>query len=147
MPDQTVSMQIDGLEDLEKTFRNLVKKYPDRAGELLKLDARQLRKDVVKEVKKVTKTKSSSKRSLAKVGSYKISPVKGLGAAQYVEIRAKSPHFHLVEHGHELIINGVNKGFVQGKHMMDNTVRKHQESMPDIVSDMVDKLLEEGGLI
>lgn len=148
MSDQTLSMTIDGLDDLEATFKELVKKYPDRAGELLQKDARELRKDVVKEVKKTTKTKGSSKRSLAKVGSYKISPVQGIGSNQYVEVSAKSPHFHLVEHGHVLKSHdGQTIGFVQGKHMMDNTVKKHERSMPNTVSDMVDVLLKEGGLI
>ncbi len=146
MSEQMLSMSVDGLEDLEKSFRELVNKYPDKAGDLLRADARQLRKDVVKEVKKLTKTTGSSKRSLAKVGSYKISQVQGYYEGQYVEISAKSPHFHLVENGHELIINGQNRGFVQGKHMLDTAVKRHQESMPGIVSDMVDKLLEEGGL-
>lgn len=148
MADQMVSMSVDGLEDLEKSFKDLVNKYPDRAGDLLKEDARKLRKDVVKETKKVTKTKSSSKRSLGKVGSYKISPVQGIGANQFVEISAKSPHFHLVEHGHVLVLpSGETRGFVQGKHMMDTTVKQHQESMPNTVADMVDKLLKEEGLI
>lgn len=147
--DKTVTIDgIDGLLDLRDTFEDLVKKYPDRAGELLQKDARQLRKDVVKETKKVTKTNSSSKRSLGKVGSYKISPVQGLGANQFVEVSAKSPHFHLVEHGHVLKSHdGQTIGFVQGKHMMDNTVKKHQESMPQTVSVMVDELLKEEGLI
>lgn len=148
MSDQTVTMSIDGLDDLTKSFENLVRKYPDRAGELLREDARQLRKEVVKETKKVTKTKSSSKRSLGKVGSYKISPVQGIGQAQYVEVSAKSPHFHLVEHGHVLKSHdGKTIGFVPGKHMMETTVKKHQETMPDIVTEMVEQLLREERLI
>ena len=31
--------------------------------------------------------------------------------------------------------------------MMDTTVKQHQESMPNTVADMVDKLLKEEGLI
>lgn len=146
--DHTFVMRVDGLEDLEKSLKDLSKKYPDKAGELLIKDARELRKDVVKETKDVTKTKSSSKYSLGKVGSYKISPVQGFGSNQFVEISAKAPHFHLVEHGHNLILpSGEHRGFVQGKHMMETTIKKHQENMPNIVSDMVDKLLKEEGLI
>ena len=144
--DQVIT--IDGLDDLEKTFKDLVKKYPDRAGEMLREDARKLRKEVVKEVKKVTNTKSSSKRSLGKVGSYKISQVQGIGTNQYVEISAKSPHFHLVEHGHvQMNRAGQAIGFVQGRHLRDNTVKKHEGKMPEVVEDMVDRLLKEGGLI
>ena len=148
MEEQTLSMNIDGIDELVRSLENLVKKYPDRAGELLKKDAQKLRKDVVEEVKKVTKTKASSKRSLAKLGSYKISPVLGIGASQYVEVSAKSPHFHLVEHGHVLKTkNGKTIGFVHGKHMMDTTVKKHENELPDIVNKMVDDLLKQEGLV
>lgn len=147
MSEQILAMDIDGLNELIGTFDELVKKYPDRAGDMLQKNAKSLRKDVVEEVKNVTKTEGSSKRSLGKLSSYKISPVKGYGVNQFVEISAKSPHFHLVENGHQLIINGENRGFVQGKHMMATTVKKHQESMPEAVSNMVDELLKEEGLI
>lgn len=146
MAEQMLSMKVEGLDELTKELEKLVKKYPDRAGELLTKNARELRKDVVKEVKENTKTKGSSKRSLAKVGSYKISKVQGYGARQYVEVSAKSPHFHLVEHGHDLIINGQNRGFVQGKHMMKVAVRRCEATMPDTVKNMIDELLKEGGL-
>lgn len=146
MSEQTASLSFSGLEELQEKFESLVKKYPDRAGELLQKNARELRKDVVKEVKKETKTKGKSKRSLAKVGSYKISKVQGFGANQFVEISAKSPHFHLVEHGHDLIIRGQNRGFVQGKHVMKVVVRRTDAKMPETVEKMIDELLKEGGL-
>lgn len=147
MSEQMISMKIDGMEELQDTFENLVKKYPDKAGEMLRKDARQLRKEIVKEVKKAVKTDDSSKRSLGKLSSYEISAVKGLGTQQYVEVSAKSPHFHLVEHGHNLVKDGVNIGFVPGRHMMDNAVKSHEENMADTVLVMLDDLLKEEGLL
>ena len=144
--------QIEGTEkllELQETLKELTKKYPDRAGELLKEDAKQLRKKIATEFKQKTNT-SNSRKSLGRAGSYKISPVLGLGTKQYVEISAKSPHFHLVEHGHELV-NGngekVGKGYVEGKHILDNEVKKHQNEFEDVVSGMIDTLLKENGLI
>ena len=142
-----VEITFSGLEELTESLDSLARKYPDRAGELLKKDAQQLRKDVVKKTKEVTNTRSSSKRSLGKAGSYKISPVLGFGAGQYVEVSAKSPHFHLVEHGHNLVTkSGETIGFVQGRHMMKETVKVYEEKMPETVSKMVDTLLKEEGL-
>lgn len=143
---------LEGSEELlklQETLKELTKKYPDRAGELLKEDAKQLRKKIASEYKEKTET-SSSRKSLGKVGSYKISPVLGLGTRQYVEISAKSPHFHLVEHGHELTnANGdkVGKGYVEGLHILDNNVKKHQNEFEEVVSGMIDTLLKENGLI
>ena len=160
-----ISINVEGFEELADLFKKLVKKYPDRAGELLQKNARELRKDVVKNVKKETKPDKENKKSLARAGSYKISPIRGYGIKQFVEISAKSPHFHLVEHGHDSIMppfHGVkgkkgkripNKnpgqkvGFVQGRHMMATAVRKMEIKMPQTLLKMVDELLKEDGFL
>lgn len=145
--EHTISMSLEGLDELVDSLNELARKYPDRAGELLQKNARELRKDVVKNVKEDTKTTGKSKRSLSKAGSYAISQVQGYGANQYVEISAKSPHFHLVEHGHELVNRaGETIGFVQGKHMMSNATKKTEQNMPTTVEGMIAELLKEGGL-
>ena len=143
-----VELSFSGLDELTDALGGLARKYPDRAGELLQKNARDLRKEVVKKTRDATNTKRSSKMSLGKVGSYKISPVLGFGENQYVEVSAKAPHFHLVEHGHNKYDFHGNPtgGFVQGKHMMREAVKIHEEKFPDTVSDMVDKLLKEEGL-
>lgn len=139
-------LSVTGIEQLVGDMETVVKKYPDMAGKYLEKTARDLRKDIVKTVKRETKTKGSGKESLAKAGAYSISKAQGLGSDQFVDISAKSSHFHLVEHGHNLIINGENRGFVPGKHMMENTSKKYARRMPDIVENMVDTLLKENGL-
>jgi hypothetical protein len=58
-----------------------------------------------------------------------------------------SPHFHLLERGHEIIINGQNKGFYSGQHMMADAVKQHQREMPAAASEMVDALIKERGLL
>lgn len=125
MADEVFSMTVEGMDELAESLKRLTSKYPDKAGQLLSRNARKLRKEVVDQVKDLTETSASSKMSLAKESSYKISQIKGLGTNQYVEISAKSPHFHLVEHGHVLKNHkGETIGFVQGKHMMDIAVKK-----------------------
>ena len=87
--------QIEGTEkllELQETLKELTKKYPDRAGELLKEDAKQLRKKIATDFKQKTNT-SNSRKSLGRAGSYKISPVLGLGTNQYVDMCGKLPHF------------------------------------------------------
>lgn len=160
-------MQIDGLEELAETFEELVGKYPDRAGELLVSQAKELRRDVVKQVKNDTDTDGLSKKSLAKVGSYGISPVQGFGGRQYVEVSAKSPHFHLVENGHMQVVpmtrtvktkdgekrkisnsnGGATVGFTPGYHFMDRASKKRQIEVPKELEKVVDELLREEGLI
>lgn len=150
--DETVGVTVSGMDELSKTLADLSKRYPDKAGELLAKDARALRKEVVEEVKRVKESsQTAAKMPLEKESSYRISPVQGYGADQYVEVSAKSPHFHLVEHGHVLTTGRKQGrrpiGFVTGKHMMANAVRKHQNTLPEKASDMVDELLKEAGLV
>lgn len=148
--DEMISMEVDGMDELMSNFKNLVKKYPDRAGELLVKQARELRKDVVKMVRNDTETDGSSKRSLAKLKEYKISKVQGLGERQYIEISGKAPHFHLVENGHKLTNKfgqPVGQGYVVGYHFMDRASKKRRIEIPEELEATIDKILKEEGLI
>lgn len=138
-------IQITGIDSAIGDLNQLIKSYPDKAGELLEKAGKNIRKQVVHNVNSSVGT-VHSKKTLHKAGSYRVSKAKGLGKNQYVEISAKSPHFHLVEHGHQLIINGTPRGFVAGKHMMSNAVAAYRREMPKAVEDMVDALLKERGL-
>ena len=139
------TLTVVGISELTAELETLAKQYPDKAGELLQKQGRELRKEVIKNVKKSTKT-SGSKKSLRKAGSYRVSRPKGVGIRQYVEVSAQSPHFHLVEHGHELVVNGENRGFVPGKHMMADAVKTYGREMPAAAERMLDALLKERGL-
>ena len=140
-------IEVVGLDDLCDSLNKLAEKYPDRAGELLVINAKTLRKSVTKKVRERTKPKGK-KKSLARVGSYKISKVQGYGADQYVEISATSPHFHLVERGHvQLNRKGEEIGFVKGEHMMADAIKEANDEMPETIEKMVDELLKEGGFI
>ena len=147
MSDHVVRMDVSGMDELIQSFEDLARRYPDKAGDLLRKDGRSLRKEIVKKARDLTDTPRQSKMSLGKVGSYGISPVKGYGANQYVEITAKSPHFHLVEHGHELVSHSGNHiGFVPGKHYLEQATKEFTNDIPNHVSKMVDELLKEEGL-
>lgn len=163
MSEETIILSTEGIEQLVEDFKKLARKYPDRTGELLQQEAKKIRKDVINHVKRDKETNKKTKRSLTKASSYKISPVQGYNEKQYVEISARAPHFHLVEHGHEMKMpyyhgikgqkgvkvpnknGGQTIGFVPGKHMMADAVREENSKIADVVSDMVDALLQEGG--
>ena len=141
-----VEMSIEGLEELADSFEKLVKRYPDKAGDLLKDEAKILRKRVTERMKKEKKSHRKSKTPLENVGTYKISPVQGYGARQYVEIGARAPHFHLVERGHNLVIGERTVKRVEGTEFFKRSVEEHEAEMPRSVERMVDALLKEGGL-
>ena len=117
-------LKVKGLDELKMSFDQLVAKYPDKAGDLLKKDALALRRNIVNNAKELTKTKSEHKKSLG-----------------------KSPHFHLVEKGHELKVKGKTIGFVQGVHYLDKATKVYEDKFEEHVDNMVEALLKEGGLI
>lgn len=167
MSDSMFSMEVEGLEELQESFQNMIHKYPDRAGELLVKQAKELRKDVVKMVKNDTDSDGKSKRSLAKAKEYKIGKVQGLNDQQYIEVSARAPHFHLVENGHQIVTprtrtvqrkdgskekvklanGGASKGYVVGYHFMDRASKKRRIEIPKALESTIDKLLKEEGLL
>lgn len=145
-------IEISGLDELAEDFRIVARKYPDRAGEELRKEAKELRKDVIAMVENdtdehLTKDGSKTKRSLTKASSYEISPVQGFNERQFVDISAKSPHFHLLENGHQLVSHkGRVLGFVPGYHFMDRARKDHAKKLPERMEKMVNNLLESENL-
>lgn len=163
MADNSMTMSVDGLDDLMEAFERVVKKYPDRSGELLQTQAKLIRKEVINLVKNDTDTSGSSKRSLSKAKEYKISEIKGFGENQYIEVSGVAPHFHLLENGHQIILprtrknkkgekvtlrnGGKNVGFAVGYHFFDRAQKKRAEAMPNDLEKMITDILKEEGLI
>lgn len=59
----------------------------------------------------------------------------------------KSPHFHLIEHGHEMLSHkGEHIRFVDGMHLMDATRKDYQQKLPERMEKMVNNLLESENL-
>ena len=140
-----VELNLEGMNELVSDFERLINRYPDKADELLTKEMRQLRKKVTKRMKEEKKSRKKSKIPLENAGTYKISPVLGMGSRRYIEMGAKAPHFHLVERGHNLVLGGKTVKRVEGTKYFERTVAEHEEEMPQIVSKMVDELLKEGG--
>ena len=159
-------VKVIGIDDLEESMQALVKRYPDKAGECLREEALKTRKEIVKNAKDLTNTNTTSKMSLGRIGSYRVSQVQGLGINQYVEISARSPHYHLVERGHQSIVpyhftyknpktgerikrtwkkGGQSRGRVAGRFFLKKAKDTEQERFPAFVSKMVDDLLKESG--
>lgn len=160
------TVKVIGIDDLDASIRKVIKKYPDRAGECLRDEARRTRKEIVKNAKDTTNTKSKSKRSLGKVGSYRISQVQGYNENQYVEISARSPHYHLVERGHAMKMParvayfnkksgkkvsfrspyaGQSRGRVSGRFFLKKAKEAEAERFPEFVDEMLERLLHESG--
>lgn len=150
-----------GLDDLTESLSKLAKNYPGIAGEVLREEGRALRKNIVKNARDMTETKRQSKQSLGKIGSYRVSQVKGFGQNQYVEVYARSKHFHLVERGHQMVMpftrklkngkriklksGGTVKGRVEGKFFLKKAKDLEVIRYPQAMDAALDKTLKKYG--
>ena len=143
-----ISISFSGMDETQKAFEKLVKKFPDKAGKLLRKNATTLRKEVAEKYDNETKVKGTRKYSIAANNGYVVSQVKGIYTHQYVEIRCRAKHFHLVEHGHRIVDKkGRANGFVEGKHIMDTTTRKYEMLAPVTFEHMMNELLKMEGML
>ena len=61
---------------------------------------------------------------------------------------AKSPHFHLIEHGHEQVTpGGRHVGYVQGYKILDAEAKRREVQMPRAFEEMAEEVLKEEGFL
>ena len=160
------TVEVVGLDELTKDMMTFVKKYPDFAGDILRSEALKTRKDIVKNARESMKTDRKRKRSLGRIGSYRVSQIQGIGKSQYVEISARSPHYHLLERGHAIVTpygrtikkksgettkikfskGGQTIGRVSGKYFLKKAKDAEAERFPQVMNEAVDILLKKSGL-
>jgi hypothetical protein len=143
-----VDISIEGLDELTSDFERLISRYPDKAGDLLRKNAREFRKEYIKNVKSAVKTSSGKAKSLTKTRNVKVYPIQGMGKKQYVDVGATSPHFHLFERGHNKVIPWMPNvsGRVEGRFVMKKSIDDYEKKLPEIAEKMCDELLKEGNL-
>lgn len=157
------TIEVIGLDDLSDSMQKLVKRYPDRSGDLLRAEALKTRKEIAKNAKSSFNVDNRRKKMLSRIGSYRVSQVKGYGINQYVEISARAPHFHLLERGHAIVtprhrvvkktgvrITSKNGGKAVGNKSGYFFLKKAKDAeamrFPQVVDEMVNKILKESGL-
>ena len=163
-----VKLTVSGLTELNEDLMRLMQQYPDKAGDLLRKNAREFRKEYTHTVQAVAKQTTGNRKALELLRNTKVYPVQGYGARQYVEVGATSPHFHLFERGHELYNphdprkpkkdkkskdkkdrnrNKVKAGRVEGRFVMKKTIDLYEGKLPEVAKMMYDELLKEGNLL
>lgn len=161
------TVTVIGVDDLDKSVKKMVNRYPDKAGECLREEARRTRKEIVKNARDDLNTNSENRVSLGRIGTYKISQVIGYDMNQRVEISARAPHYHLVERGHAMKLpyhftyrnkktgkviakrtwknGGQSRGRVNGVFFLKKAKEAEAERFPEFVSSMLDSLIKDAG--
>lgn len=155
-----------GIEELEKAFNRMSKKYDDKADALLMAQGR-VAVNKTKQKTPVGKTKKLK-------GSWRLKAVKEYGKTKVVRIQTEAPHGHLVEQGHEIVsrersrnngryateaskigktsrYNAVQKsirgiksgGRVEGKKMLETTMKAVQANFFQAAEKMLNEVTDE----
>lgn len=119
-----MTFELDGLEELAESLTKVQRLCPDFALKQLNRAGNQFKKDVITRTAEKTVTRKGNL-----IGGYKktIVVTSAFGKSFEAQISGgnrKARHFHLVEHGHEGYLFGNYIGFVEGKHMMKDTIDK-----------------------
>lgn len=141
-----------GFDELEKSFKKLSKKYPNKADALLMAQGQAVNKATKAKTPVKTKKLRNSWR-LKKVKLYKG------GKVRVVRVQSSAPHAHLIEYGHEIVRGGKTRvrgrtlnrvqravrgitsgGRVEGKHMLEKSIAEAQTRFEKNAQKMIDDL-------
>ena len=138
-------IEITGLDELIEDVRKVVKLCPDEAGNELRKMGIEIKKEAISKTKERVRTYPNDKYTLLK--NYGVSQVQGVMMDQTVDIFTKSPHFHLIEDGHDVVTPGGRQvGHKEGYDMLKDTVDEYEDKMPDLFRNMVDNILRRNNL-
>ncbi|WP_407309772.1 HK97 gp10 family phage protein [Desulfosporosinus sp. SB140] len=124
-----------GLDPLRTRLNEVRARYPYKEEELLlKLGA------TLKASSKEKTPLGMHKKHLK--NQYKLSKVQYDRNGSFITMTNTSPHFHLVEKGHQIVgKNGQEHGFASGKHMVETSMIEVEQTLPYTVGTWLDGIL------
>jgi len=158
------TVEITGMEELEKKMGAAVKVYPDITYEVLSACGRRLKKNL----KDNTDAAGVGVITGNLKAGYSVrtpSVLRGMDAeAHLIAETRKNPHFHLIEHGRRLVPRGPSKRHgghksktskamkgmgghgTSGYHMKDKTISEYAPKHPKFALEAMEKILSKAGL-
>lgn len=126
------------METFVEHLKDIQEQFPRETEEVLAEHAKKLTSEL-KESTKISTKEHTGK--LVRGWKYEM---KGLTANTLeAHIFNKAPHVHLVEKGHNLVINGKSVGFVKGKFFIKSTVDANRNTIQNNIVDSLYKVLKE----
>jgi len=134
-------VKVFGIEDYNAAVKKIIQVYPEQAAKFLNAQATKLLKKV-RERTPVGETKKLRR-------SWRKTKPKIKGGEMQIEVRSTTPHAHLIEYGHKMVVGGkLNKGgkvvgFVPGRHMLEISFNEYNKEMPFEVERWYNELVKE----
>lgn len=153
----SISLDIEGTEELIKALQKAERKFPASAEAILKKEARAAVKDIKKRIGKEAKGHGKKPGTLKK--SFQTGKVIKRGNTYTDAVTTTAPHYHLYEEGHELYAhNRKNKkgkgkpgtgqkiGSVKGRKTVARYMAQRSEDSEKIGERLLDEILKDAGL-
>ncbi|MFR5264459.1 MULTISPECIES: HK97 gp10 family phage protein [Clostridium] len=137
-----VDFNLRELTNFENKLLDLAnKKMPNECKKFMRQEGSKLNKKAKAKAKSKVKKKTGNYHKSIKRGKvYKYTGNGGWAIRSY----SASPHSHLIEKGHRIVVNGEEKGFVEGKHIFEDTEKEFQSEFYKDTQKFIDETLEKG---
>ncbi|MEH6940780.1 HK97 gp10 family phage protein [Bacillus sp. JJ722] len=139
-------MKVSGLTEFQKDLLGVAEnKLPREMNKVMRKVGSKARTHVARKARRDVKKVTGNYHKKWKRGKV----FKGKDGETVVRVINSSPHAHLIEDGHRLVLHdGTEVGFVQGKKVLDNGIKEFENSgqADAIISDWLDDLLDKGKL-
>ena len=141
------SFTIEGAAELISDIERAADAFPDEMNKAMQKVNREWRKDVNRKMtfehpQRHAKGKRKFENEWRSDTEYNT-----VGVITQIETRNTAPHWHLYENGHEKYdFHGKpTGGFVQGKHIAEQTRMEYETKMPDEIETAAKEILAKGG--
>ena len=134
-----MNLEFKGIEGLQDDIQKVIDSCPEETEKELKKLGNKVKNYAIEDTPK--KTENLQK-------GYKVSNVTySMAGNSYVTVKNDSPHFHLIEKGHNIKNdkNGQILGYVPGKHMMENAITRLDEEFEAEMKRWTKKMLKRLG--
>lgn len=132
------SFDVSGLDSYtNKMVKRLTQDSPDIMESFLTKQITGCKNEAVSRTPRASKKNKNYKKSKHMQDNWKTSVKVRKGNAN-ATLSNKSPHAHLIENGH-LTKNG---GWVEGKHMLQNTMTSRQPRIDSAIEKLVDEIFD-----
>lgn len=140
-------MELEGLTEFQLDLLEVAqRKLPKEIPKIMRKVGSKARTQVARRARKDVKKDSGKYHKKWKRGKV----FRGREGEMVVRVFNSSPHAHLIEDGHRMVAHdGRDLGkFIKGKKVLDNGMKEFESSgqMEKMISDWLDKLLEDGKL-
>lgn len=137
-----MGMEIEGLDKFDRYLLKKAQEIPKEALKIMRMMGNEARKKALQRGKKEVKKLSGNYQRGWKRGK----AFKASDGSYKVYVKNLSPHAHLIEKGHRIVDSeGQEHGFVEGKHILDKSMREFQDNeMVEILDAWLDNLLDRG---